>query len=157
MSPVSDQSSGSHELTAALRGIAEEDRRAGASDLVAAKLRAEFRAVSAVQRAARARRFAAKFAAVAALVTAIAVPAWRLSRRSAEAPHVAGAQTGAKADEIVTDFMPLTYSGVPISGGQVVRLEVPRTALAAFGLTPDAQTAPSTDTVLADVVVGDDG
>jgi len=53
--------------------------------------------------------------------------------------------------------MPLTYSGVPISGGQVVRLEVPRTALAAFGLTADAQTAPSTDTVLADVVVGDDG
>jgi hypothetical protein len=144
-------------LTAALRGIAEEDARTGASEAVAARLRAEFHAVSAAARlrqgyGARPWRYGAM--AAAALVAAIAIPAWRLSRRS---PEGAKAE-GAKAEEIVTDFMPLTYSDVPFSAGQLVRLQVPRTALASFGLTPpDTAQTPSTGTVPADVIVGDDG
>jgi hypothetical protein len=40
----------------------------------------------------------------------------------------------------------------------MVRLAVPRTALAAFGLTPlESPDRVSTGTVLADVLVGDDG
>ncbi len=141
-------------LTEALRGIAEEDARTGASEAVAARLRAEFHAVSAAGRGARVRRYGTMLAAAAALVAAIAIPAWRLSRRS---PEGAKAE-GAKAEEVVTDFMPLTYSDVPFSAGQLVRLQVPRTALASFGLTPpDTAQTPSTDTVSADVIVGDDG
>jgi hypothetical protein len=140
-------------LTAALRGIVEEDERAGASEAVAARLRAEFHAVSGA--ASRRQRSLARLAAAAALIAAIAIPGWRLSRRSADLTR---APAVAKTGEIVTDFMPLTYSDVPFSTGQLVRLQVPRTALASFGLTPpDASQTPSTDTVLADVIVGDDG
>jgi len=153
-------------LTAALRGIAEDDRRAGSSGAVEARLREEFHAVSRAQRSAR-RRYA-MFAAAAALVAAIAIPAWRLSRRSAISGTGSASLSGERsrsavsalqAREIVTDFLPLAYSDVPISGGQIVRLEVPRTALASFGLTPPDAAADirSTDTVLADVLVGDDG
>src|SRR5207249_1768162 len=154
-------------LTAALRGIAEDDRRAGSSGAVEARLREEFHAVSRAQRSAR-RRYATMFAAAAALVAAIAIPASRLSRRSAISGTGSASLSGERsrsavsalqAREIVTDFLPLAYSDVPISGGQIVRLEVPRTALASFGLTPPDAAADirSTDTVLADVLVGDDG
>ena len=151
-------------LTAALRGIAEEDERAGASEVVAARLRAEFQAVSGAERSAHlrqgsggftpVRRYGTMLAAAAALVTAVAVATapWE-STRPTSAPLAA-----LESHEIVTEFMPLTYSDVPFSTGQLVRLQVPRTALASFGLTPpDASQTPSTDTVLADVIVGDDG
>lgn len=152
MLPVSDES----RLTAALRAVADEDARAGASDAVAARLRAEFRSAAAAERAVRVRRGVIRLAAAAVLVTAIAIPSWRLAQGRAavgtDAPALA-------AREIATDFMPLTYSDVPISGGQIVRLLVPRTALESFGLIPPgaAQSAQSGDTVIADVVVGDDG
>jgi len=57
--------------------------------------------------------------------------------------------------------MPLTYSALPYTDAQIVRLEVPRSALENFGLAPadlpaDAS-AVSHNTVLADVLVGEDG
>ena len=148
-------------LTSALRGMAEEDQRLGVSAEVAARVSAEFQAASAARRKARARRSTMMLAAAAALVAAVAVP-WRLSRRagSTDANGTAGqAQSNLSAREIVTEFMPLAYSDVPITSGQIVRLQVPRAALASFGLTPQDSAAaiPSTDTVLADVIVGDDG
>ena len=147
-------------LTAALRGVAEEDERAGASEAVAARLRAEFHAVSGAARLrqgyggrARLWRYGAMVAAAAALVAAVTVTTLRW-----QSTQPAPAPPALESHEIVTDFMPLTYSDVPFSGGQLVRLQVPRTALASFGLTPpDASQTPSTDTVLADVIVGDDG
>jgi hypothetical protein len=148
-------------LTAALRGIAEEDARAGVSEAVTARLRAEFHAVSGAARLrqgyrgrARLWRYGAMLAAAAALVAAITATTLRgPSTQPAPAPPAT-----LESREIVTEFMPLTYGDVPFSGGQLVRLQVPRTALASFGLTPpDAAQTQSTDTVLADVIVGDDG
>jgi hypothetical protein len=57
--------------------------------------------------------------------------------------------------------MPLAYSGVPIAGGHVVRIEVPRASLVSFGLLPadivDTADSARGGTVIADVIVGDDG
>ena len=62
------------------------------------------------------------------------------------------------AREVTTEFLPLLYSSVPASHVQMVRLAVPRAALASFGLAPlEALDRASTGTVLADVLVGDDG
>jgi hypothetical protein len=60
-------------------------------------------------------------------------------------------------DGIATDFIPLTY-GASLSGtdgGHVVRLELPRTALAQFGLPVNAER--SGEPVTADVLLGEDG
>jgi len=96
-------------------------------------------------------------AMAAALVGGLAAPVWIVTRGArpprAEAPNVA-----APPVEITTSFLPLAYSAMPLTDARVVRLEVPRTALAAFGLTPiDAVETTRTGTVLADVLVGDDG
>jgi hypothetical protein len=58
--------------------------------------------------------------------------------------------------ELVTEFFPLRYSNVPARGGYVVRMQVPRTALASFGATAPAGVS-NDPNILADVVVGDDG
>ena len=62
--------------------------------------------------------------------------------------------------EVATAFFPLVYSGIPFTDGQHCPDGVPRTALASFGLaSPDADAldAASSRTVLADVLVGEDG
>jgi hypothetical protein len=54
--------------------------------------------------------------------------------------------------------MPLAYSGVPMTEGHVVRMEVPRASLVSFGLVPaDGIDSAASAKVLADVIVGDDG
>jgi hypothetical protein len=54
--------------------------------------------------------------------------------------------------------MPLAYSAVPFTEAHIVRLEVPRRALASFGLMPIETVDSSGDsTVVADVLVGEDG
>jgi hypothetical protein len=67
---------------------------------------------------------------------------------------------GAKAnanEEIVTDFLPLTYGGslTQMDDGQVVRVELPRSALQSFGLPVNAERAG--ERVKADVLLGHDG
>jgi hypothetical protein len=59
--------------------------------------------------------------------------------------------------DIATDFIPLRYgAGLDgMDGGHVVRVELPRTALAQFGLPVDVER--STEPVKADVLMGDDG
>jgi hypothetical protein len=59
--------------------------------------------------------------------------------------------------EIVTDFMPLTYGAAlsPNEGGQLVRVELPRSALASFGLPMNADVTGGR--VKADVLLGHDG
>lgn len=61
------------------------------------------------------------------------------------------------AGDIATDFIPLTYeaSQGAMDGGHVVRVELPRTALAQFGLPMNAER--SNEPVTADVLLGDDG
>ncbi|HVF57561.1 MAG TPA: hypothetical protein VM934_15505 [Pyrinomonadaceae bacterium] len=63
----------------------------------------------------------------------------------------------ADAGEIVTDFMPVAHAA-PLSsadGGQVVRVELPRSSLVSFGLPMNVERAG--ERVKADVLVGDDG
>ena len=129
------------------------DEQMEVSGEVEARLRAEVRTL-----AARRRRLSlAYIAAAAGLTIVIGSSAWFLQRmdRTSPAPMPA-AET---ASEALTDFVPLGYNQIPAgSATHIVRLEVPRRALASFGLLPMDSTASSdTDTVLADVIIGDDG
>ena len=145
-------------LTAAIRGVAAGEADLGASPSVRARLIAELRAVREAERRTTKRRNLRMLAAAAAIAVAVGASAWQsFARRAAAAPT--RVDTALASREIVTDFLPLTYSSVPISGGQMIRLEVPRAALASFGLTPpeSVEAGQSAGTVLADVVVGDDG
>jgi hypothetical protein len=59
--------------------------------------------------------------------------------------------------EVATDFIPLVHGDEmsPYDGGQLVRVEMPRAALAAFGLPMNMERAG--ERVKADVVFGNDG
>jgi hypothetical protein len=135
-------------VAAALRALRDADAASGASDAVRTRLQAEVRAIAARRRRAR----LVTLAAAAVLVLAIAAPLWRLAVTLPPVP-----QMRAASREVVTDFFPLAYGSVPVTGGQLVRLEVPRKALAAFGLGVEALDTGGADTLLADVLVGEDG
>jgi hypothetical protein len=121
----------------------------------------------------RGRRLAAGagIAIAAVLLLAVIASSWRWrhsvrpqetrvaqGRAAAGAASAAGAAGAASREETATAFLPLIYSNVPITNGQVVRMEVPRTALASFGLASiDVRDGSSSGTVLADVLVGEDG
>jgi hypothetical protein len=100
--------------------------------------------------------------AATAVAAVLSVAVWRAQQPDLRGPAgtrdaSATGQGGRPADpsEVVTsEFFPLIYSTVPVSEGRLVRLEVPGSALAAFGLDA-ARLSP--DAVLADVVVGEDG
>jgi hypothetical protein len=59
--------------------------------------------------------------------------------------------------EVATEFMPLTYGGPSpqMASGQIVRVELPRSAMASFGLPVNHERAESR--VKADVLIGEDG
>jgi len=65
--------------------------------------------------------------------------------------------TSADEDSIATEFMPLTQGGElsNADGGQIVRVEMPRSALVSFGLPMNMERA--RERVKADVVLGHDG
>jgi hypothetical protein len=67
------------------------------------------------------------------------------------------AQTNRAEPEIATEFMPLNYGAAlnPNEGGQLVRVELPRSALASLGLPVNAERA--NERVKADVLLGHDG
>src|SRR5262249_55884713 len=136
-------------LTGALRMLACADETQP-SPAVAARLAAE----AAVLRQARASGVGqiAGLAIAATLALAVAAPLWRVWR-GVPAPAEPGAEY-----EWTTRFLPLTYGTVPVAGGQIIRLEVSRDAFVSFGITPVSSTDPAASaTVLADVLVGDDG
>lgn len=94
----------------------------------------------------------------ATLTIALAGALW-LATRTRDAQRV---QPATARGEIATSFMPLMYSGLPYTEAHIVRIEVPREALRNFGLAPtdypaDTASATSERTVLADVLVGEDG
>lgn len=62
-----------------------------------------------------------------------------------------------RSAEIATDFIPLMNRETfgEMDGGQVMRVELPRSALMSFGLPMDMERA--TEPIKADVVVGSDG
>lgn len=61
------------------------------------------------------------------------------------------------ASEIATDFMPVSYGDNlnEIDNGRIVRIEMPRSALAQFGLPVNMDRA--NERIKADVLIGDDG
>jgi len=143
-------------LKEALRAIAEEDARLGASPAVKAHLMAELSSVAAARRAPS-WRVVGGVAAAAVLVTAIAIPIWRARGASTVRNPDANARTMTRR-EVVTAFMPLAYSDVPIGACHIVRMEVPRASLVLLGVMPaDSLNAVQSGTVIADVIVGDDG
>ena len=142
---------GSHRLRAGLRAVAEDDERLGASSTVGMRLLAE---VQAIADARRRRTLILSLTAAAAVLMAVLVPTWRLWQSAADQPQQADAPVITR--ELVTEFFPLGYSNVPARGGYVVRMQVPRSALASFGIAPIGNDGPPSG-VLADVVIGDDG
>ncbi|HEV3060712.1 MAG TPA: hypothetical protein VGY48_20880 [Vicinamibacterales bacterium] len=151
---------GSGELTSALRAVARDDaaRVARVAPEMDARLLAEFRVRYPDRSRSRGGRWFG-LAMAATLVSAIAVPMWIASRGAGRwFPEGQGSLGAGGSGEVSTAFLPLPYSGVPMSDGQVVRIEVPRAALATFGLLPvDSVSTEITGTVLADVIVGEDG
>lgn len=83
------------------------------------------------------------------------------ARRAANANVPAGraaadASHPQETAEITTDFIPLIHGGlVSADAGHVLRVELPRSALAGFGLPLNAERAG--ERVKADVLMGDDG
>jgi hypothetical protein len=163
------------QLADALRAIAGEDPgRVSAG--VESHLMAEFRSSRRQRRPSRA-AFGLGLAMAATLVAAIVVPVWRVMVRgelsSLAPPGSQGAPAPIARSTAATAFLPLMYSAVPAGDVQVIRLRVPRPALASFGLAPmeageavsravsevanDVAADGSTGTVLADVLVGEDG
>ncbi|MGH9752065.1 MAG: hypothetical protein ACREA2_04720 [Blastocatellia bacterium] len=65
--------------------------------------------------------------------------------------------TYAKDSEYVTDFFPLTYGGdqKSMQSGEVIRVQMPRSALIAFGLPVNIERADVP--VEADLLIGEDG
>jgi len=63
----------------------------------------------------------------------------------------------APAAEVMTDFYPIGYTNTPNlqEGGQLLRVELPRAAVARFGLPVNMDRAGQR--VKADVLVGSDG
>jgi len=141
------KSDGRWSLETALRALAEDEPQLGASAGIEARLLVEVRNIA----VARRRRMAIVVCAAAAAVVLFAL--WIGSQR-----FLPSRSSEARVAEVATDFMPLAYGSVPSTNVQVVRLAVPRAALVSFGLTPpEPLERASADTVLADVLVGDDG
>jgi hypothetical protein len=69
----------------------------------------------------------------------------------------AGTQPAPSDTEALTDFVPVAAgaNSAPLDGGQLVRVQVPRAALASLGLPVDADRADGT--VKADVLLAHDG
>ena len=139
-------------LTAGLRAVAEDDEQLGTSSHVGLRLLAE---VQAIANAKRRRTIVLSLSAAAALLIAILVPVWQSFESAGDRPQPADAPVVTR--ELVTEFFPLTYSNVPARGGYVVRMQVPRSAMASFGATPVAIGDNVSPNVLADVVIGNDG
>jgi hypothetical protein len=140
-------------LTGALRRLAEADRTMTTSPAVEARLRAEVRAIAG---RSNAWNRGTLLALAAAVTICVSVPAlwWRTYGQ----PGSTGAPvTTPIAREATTEFFPLFYGSLPSSSGHIVRMEVPRASLAQFGLASAHDVNRTTGTVIADVLVGEDG
>ena len=149
-------------LSTALAALRDDDGSMSASPAVEARLRTEVRALRARSargfgpgtRASHGSSRGFTLALAASLTLIVSASAWWLS--GIETAPTAPAAIVAR--EVMTDFVPLQYAGVPSRGTQIVRLEVPRGALSSMGLSSfDAPRPDASPTVLADVMIGEDG
>jgi len=83
-------------------------------------------------------------------------PAKGSDKTGSEGANAAGAAAD-RGFEIATDYIPLTYgtNSGPLDGGQVVRVELPRSALTALGLPMNAERL--NERIKADVVLDNAG
>ena len=131
--------------------VAQAESEQGASAEVEARLLATVRSR---RIAGERRRQIVWLAAAAAIVVLVTAARWRLSPDVGDpAPATTPPPVSTTAD-VPSGFLPLRYAEVPTRGGQIVRMTVPATALASFGLEPASA---GSDVVTADVFVGDDG
>jgi hypothetical protein len=141
-------------LTDALRRLAEADRTMTTSPAVEARLRSEVRSMGGRSKAWNGGTL---MALAAALTICVSVPAIWWSNHD-QTPSTSLATTAIPTvREATTEFFPLFYASVPSSSGHIVRMEVPRASLAQFGLASAHDMDRVTGTVIADVLVGDDG
>lgn len=140
-------------LSAALRQVAREDDEAmGASPSVEARLRRE---LTLIRRSEQRRRYTIVLAFAASIVVVTALGMWWLT---AHRPAAVGVEpTIAIARETTTPFFPLFFGSVPTTDGHLVRMELPESALARFGVSWSDLVDRASGTVLADVLVGHDG
>jgi hypothetical protein len=77
--------------------------------------------------------------------------------KTQNAPQNLIAEAADNQNEVVTDYVPLTYlsTATALDSGLVVRVQVPRSTLISMGLPMNVES--SRELVKADVVVGDDG
>jgi hypothetical protein len=135
--------------------VAEDDETLGASPSVEKRLLGE---VEAIARMRRTRMRMLPLSAAAAVLLAVALPAWYASRhQTIVGEHPGISDSDAAVREEATDFFPLPYSEVPAPGGYMVRMQVPRTALKSFGVQAFGAPENTSATVTADVLVGGDG
>jgi hypothetical protein len=94
---------------------------------------------------------------VAALLGTTPPAARRNNAMSVPRQSVRDSRLASTGDEIATDFMPVAYGENlnSIDSGRIVRVEMPRSALAQFGLPVNMDRA--NERVKADVLIGDDG
>ena len=150
---MQDQVEQEHALAEWLRQVAEADATSGASPAVRERLLEDVRARRRSHRAATIKMYAL----AAGLVIATALPVWQLTTRPSIEP-ASGAVPAPTGDaEVATAFFPLAYGAVPVTQGNIVRVAVSPAAVAALGVEPIGVNTSSTDVLLADVVVGEDG
>jgi hypothetical protein len=137
-------------LAGALRTLAEDETNQGASLRVEASLR------QAVRELARSRhRQRGTFLAVAAALLVVTAALWGLVVR--HPPSASSRADRVTIREVATEFLPLTYGHLPVSDAYIMRIEVPRSAMVAFGLATADLPAADGEMVDADVLVGMDG
>jgi hypothetical protein len=82
-------------------------------------------------------------------------PAARALRAALRKPATPKTQSAEENREVVTEFIPVIYDPEPVEHGRMVRVRLPRSALAAFGLPINEQRAE--EMIQADVLLGEDG
>ena len=143
-------------LSDGLRRLAAADRMMRTSPIVEARLRAEIRAMAAHSNAWNRGTL---LALAAALTICVSVPAlWWRTQVKAPSTSIHRVTIAMQSDSgAMTEFFPLFYGSIPASSGHIVRMEVPRASLTRFGLASAHGAGQTTGTVLADVLVGEDG
>jgi hypothetical protein len=150
---MQDQVDQERALSEWLRQVADADAAGGASPAVRERLLEEVRARRRLRRTAAIRMYAL----AAGLVIATAFPVWRLTTRPAVEEPRHAVTTPSGETELATAFYPLAYGAVPVTRANIVRVAVSPAAVAALGVEPPGGNTSPTDTLLADVVVGEDG
>ena len=68
------------------------------------------------------------------LAPKVVAPVYRESRKPEPGALRAAVESDAESDEVMTDFISVVYDPEPIERGRLVRVQLPRSALIAFGL-----------------------